>query len=637
MVVCEKIKIKKRLNLFRDIDKKKNYDKIKSLLKIRRSDFMIKKGKTLIGTLVAMCFLTSAAAVGGLFAVAEEQTNERPQSAVYNLRDSVVASWNAYKADSSSGVKADYPMADIEFYAGTVERAQPLAPHAEWPEWSFNPEDKSDDSDWNDFVQIGQSFLRSRDYCQAVIKLTAKKDSLLTVSNTAALTTWAKEFYFDSYVEKSGELLWTDSVCTGAVGTPNGGNIDLAAGALSTSAHLSAGDSLYYVGRASWGQIDNLVLSFSFDEAAYDSEWKPEAYTEGESVSISYADLVSDAVARGGKRVQSGLYNMSVYGGALDDKIPYDVVKGSGLKEGGDELSYGGWKDGTFNEISGRIVRWATYGNNILEFEAKENVLLKMAFDGINTWSENMSCAAYAESEGKRVLLSEKKIKANAESVEFLQNIHLKKGDKAYFVISGIDVLNVGGSISFVKSEYDETSRPDYDAGLTEAVSEFQKTFTNDFGASIRKNEPSGLRFSVSGDREKYDVLLVALADYGVVEYSFGTVIVPASYIDEGREVLPGGEGILTIKAENGWNNTEEKINYKASIVNIKESNYERKFVALGYFTYQYRNETKVVWAERGDNARSVYEVAVAAKEHGEESAFIDEIISYVENHKTEE
>ena len=169
---------------------------------------------------------------------------------------------------------------------------------------------------------------------------------------------------------------------------------------------------------------------------------------------------------------------------------------------------------------------------------------------------------------------------------------------------------------------------------VEKAVGAFAETFANVDGAAIRLKEPSGLRFSVSADLSAYNKMVELFEEEGI-NYEFGTVIVPKDYIDADKDVSPHAEGILTITAKDGWNNTEDAMQYAAAIVNIKVGNYDRDFVGMGYLIYTIGGEKYTLMAKEADNFRSVYDVAKAAKADGVESEYIDEIITVVESEKT--
>ncbi len=145
-------------------------------------------------------------------------------------------------------------------------------------------------------------------------------------------------------------------------------------------------------------------------------------------------------------------------------------------------------------------------------------------------------------------------------------------------------------------------------------------------GAYLRVNsaETSGLAFETEFDKTEVDALYENVGEgkeYASV--TFGTIIFPIDYLTEGVEptldslTAAGHTNILNV-VSTGFNDnrsTDTLYRYRASIVDLKDANYYRDFIGLGYVKAVDSEGTEIInYATYNvDNARSVYEVAKAA------------------------
>ena len=151
-------------------------------------------------------------------------------------------------------------------------------------------------------------------------------------------------------------------------------------------------------------------------------------------------------------------------------------------------------------------------------------------------------------------------------------------------------------------------------------------------GASVRLDDPTGLRFETSVDRE----MLEQLRRFGTV--TVGTLVIPTDLIGE-REFTIAGVGEEALNFETTLENASadgDSYTFYASVVNLLDQNYTRKFSAVSYVKIVTEDRTAVVYTayEEARNARSVYEVAYAAYAEGgyspEQTAVIRSFIDRV-------
>lgn len=158
----------------------------------------------------------------------------------------------------------------------------------------------------------------------------------------------------------------------------------------------------------------------------------------------------------------------------------------------------------------------------------------------------------------------------------------------------------------------------------------------NTDGASIRKQDPYGIRFSASVSSELRSIL----TESGV-SFRIGMVVAPTAFL--GEDGLTA-ERIQTL-AEDQYRiygcekfyaeNVDGFDSYHLALTGFAESKeaFTTKLSATAFLTYVADGIEYTVYADyNGEvNARSIYEVAVSAKAAGETSELIDRIIATVE------
>ena len=131
-------------------------------------------------------------------------------------------------------------------------------------------------------------------------------------------------------------------------------------------------------------------------------------------------------------------------------------------------------------------------------------------------------------------------------------------------------------------------------------------------GASVRLQEPAGLRFESVIDAAMYEALTAA--GYTV---TFGTCIFPA---DQYTGTLPDKVLQSTFDSVDGLSLQNGQYTCYTSIVNLFDQNYARRFGAVSYITVSRNGQTQTCYTsyDPADNARSVYEVACKVAQTGE-------------------
>ena len=163
-------------------------------------------------------------------------------------------------------------------------------------------------------------------------------------------------------------------------------------------------------------------------------------------------------------------------------------------------------------------------------------------------------------------------------------------------------------------------------------------SFTMQNGASVRKDEPTGLRFRSLLSKEDYNKLTENVGkgkDY--TSLTFGMLIAPQDYAEkkELNEANVFGKNAVYTFDENDTDSEKLKIlnlydnemhetkdgemSFTGILTNVKSVNYNRKFVGVGYIkAVDQSGNAFYKFATAKDNARSVIEVAQVAIEKGE-------------------
>ena len=145
-------------------------------------------------------------------------------------------------------------------------------------------------------------------------------------------------------------------------------------------------------------------------------------------------------------------------------------------------------------------------------------------------------------------------------------------------------------------------------------------------GASIRLSEAgNGIRFETNVDKAVADEFM---ASELFEEVAFGTVIVPVDYLTDDATLeslrVAGKAAVLEARGFYEAVSTEDTYKFWGSLVDLRDYNYYRQFIGVGYIrTVVDGVETYTYMEYDLANARSVYEVAVAAY-NDTETAYTD-------------
>ena len=163
-------------------------------------------------------------------------------------------------------------------------------------------------------------------------------------------------------------------------------------------------------------------------------------------------------------------------------------------------------------------------------------------------------------------------------------------------------------------------------------------SFTMQNGASVRKEEPTGLRFRSLLSKEDYNKLTENVGEgKDDTSLTFGMLIAPQDYAEkkELNEANVFGKNAVYTFDENDTDSEKLKIlnlydnemhetadgvmSFTGILTNVKSVNYNRRFVGVGYIKAVDKNgKAAYKFASANDNARSVIEVAQVAIEKGE-------------------
>lgn len=168
-------------------------------------------------------------------------------------------------------------------------------------------------------------------------------------------------------------------------------------------------------------------------------------------------------------------------------------------------------------------------------------------------------------------------------------------------------VRSIGGSLA--SENFVEHYTPDIDINTLS-------------GASLRiaSDGHNGIRFSTVFNKAQVDAALAETAKFDVV--GFGTLIVPADYLADGTELshaalAAAGKEYLDVEATGFYEAGETDSDYiiHGAIADILDQNYARKFIGTGYVKYTAAGNTYYIYGSvNQDNARSIYDIAVASK-----------------------
>ena len=139
-------------------------------------------------------------------------------------------------------------------------------------------------------------------------------------------------------------------------------------------------------------------------------------------------------------------------------------------------------------------------------------------------------------------------------------------------------------------------------------------------GASVRTDDPSGLRFESVLDKEVYDVL--TKAGYTV---RFGTCILPADLYNTDLEGAV--QSTFTDVESLSYDESTGLYTYYTTLVNLKDQNYARAFAAVSYLTIEKDGvvQTFRTSYRAQDHARSVRQVAASVMQSGENASMTEQ------------
>ena len=157
-------------------------------------------------------------------------------------------------------------------------------------------------------------------------------------------------------------------------------------------------------------------------------------------------------------------------------------------------------------------------------------------------------------------------------------------------------------------------------------------------GASIRLAAPTGLRFQTTVESGN-DIAVDDILDLKTGTVTTGTLITTRRLYEANDNTLTRDSDYKFLDIENdGWFNDGTKTTtgkFCGSIVRIKDGNYDREFIAVGYATINYSNgDPKTVYAEvTVNNAKSIQYVANKVKASEKFSGYTAEQKNIIEKY----
>ena len=145
-------------------------------------------------------------------------------------------------------------------------------------------------------------------------------------------------------------------------------------------------------------------------------------------------------------------------------------------------------------------------------------------------------------------------------------------------------------------------------------------------GASVRKANGEGIRFTVLVDGVSYDALGDKILETGVI-------LAPTSYLANRELTHELGVGYYVERPTEKWAvGTGDTRKFAAAFLNISADQYSRKFSARGYLMIQYAGGVGYVYTDYSEenHSRSIYQVATMAKNANEESEVLDAYVDAV-------
>ena len=140
-------------------------------------------------------------------------------------------------------------------------------------------------------------------------------------------------------------------------------------------------------------------------------------------------------------------------------------------------------------------------------------------------------------------------------------------------------------------------------------------------GAQVRTKDPAGLRYIVEFDNEFYAALTEYSAELTEAEEPhFGSFVIPENLYDTVDHAY--------VPAYKLYDETDEYTQYTVCLINISEYNYMRNYTVYGYVEYVTANGIPTA-LYTDDYSTSIYSIAKAALDAGEDHDFLKEIVDY--------
>lgn len=241
--------------------------------------------------------------------------------------------------------------------------------------------------------------------------------------------------------------------------------------------NLKAGDIAYYVFGTTQALNANLgiTLTFTFNSANYDEEARNSAIFDFNSYTGHYPDLVTQTIANNYQTLETGLLDITLGHGSIDDIQPFNTHTGEGVGAANDALY-----NGDAGQNNAGMQRWQMRcGKNddaIIAIKANKNthltiVRVNTSEKEISDWATHTVLKSYALDVDGFAMIDEtkpilKEGHASKDDTFYNYDVHIKAGQT--FII---DYTSLGANYGVIQynfnliakaSEYDETKAFDF-------------------------------------------------------------------------------------------------------------------------------------------------------------------------------
>lgn len=208
-------------------------------------------------------------------------------------------------------------------------------------------------------------------------------------------------------------------------------------------------------------------------------------------------------------------------------------------------------------------------------------------------------------------------IARNTDTVTTTKDIESQYANRGYIYLTSFQLYCVETEGTFEVSQCYAVSMEEYRSRYNEF------DFTMLQGASVRLNNPTGLRFAATVDCNDWNYLVNR---YGAKNVTVGTLIVPATYAAEAGgmtfEKLESLSGVTTkylnVETDSFYKRVGSKYMITGSIVGIHPNNYSKDYVGVSYIKVIDGEKVIYLYASEPQTRSISYVAAEALKDSSE-------------------